>query len=96
MAQIFVFAATCHPSATTSYLLYLKAFQEVGGRVADKTRKIHCVTQVDRRICEPVHSIDIKHIGIGDSVEHGNLRDDVHLGVDLDARLRASAQGTPC
>ena len=30
------------------------------------------------------------HVGIGDSVEHRNLRDDVHLCVNLDARLRAS------
>ena len=43
-----------------------------------------------RLICEPVHSIDIMHVGIGDSVEHGDLRDDVHLGVNLDTRLRAS------
>ena len=39
MAQNFVFAATCHPSATTPYSLYIKEIQEVGGRVADKTRK---------------------------------------------------------
>ena len=43
-----------------------------------------------RLVCEPVHSIDIMHVGIGDSVEHGDLRDDVHLGVNLDTRLRAS------
>ena len=43
-----------------------------------------------RLVCEPVHSIDIMHVGIGDSVEHGNLRDDVHLSVDFDARLCAS------
>lgn len=43
-----------------------------------------------RLVCEPVHSIDIMHVGIGDSVEYGNLRDDIHLSVDLDARLRAS------
>ena len=41
-----------------------------------------------RLICEPVHSVDIMHVGIGDSVEHGNLSDDVHLRVDFDARLR--------
>ena len=46
-------------------------------------------------ICEPVHSIDIVHVGIGDSVEYGNLRDDIHLSVDLDARLRAS-ELRPC
>ena len=43
-----------------------------------------------RLICEPVHSIDIMHVGVGDSVEHRNLRDDVHLGVNLDTRLRSS------
>ena len=43
-----------------------------------------------RLVCEPVHSIDIMYVGIGDSVEHRYLRDDVHLSVDLDARLRAS------
>lgn len=43
-----------------------------------------------RLVGEPVHSIDIMHVCIGDSVEHGNLRDDIHLSVDLDARLRAS------
>ena len=43
-----------------------------------------------RLICKPVHRVDIMHLGIGDSVEYGNLRDDVNLGVDLDARLRAS------
>ena len=43
-----------------------------------------------RLVCEPVHSIDIMHVGIGDSVEYGNFRDDIHLSVDLDARLRAS------
>ena len=48
-----------------------------------------------RLVCEPVHSIDIMHVGIGDSVEHGNLRDDVHLSVNLDARLRAS-ELRPC
>ena len=43
-----------------------------------------------RLVCEPVHSIDIMYVGIGDSIEHRYLRDDVHLSVDLDARLRAS------
>ena len=43
-----------------------------------------------RLVREPVHSIDIMHVGIGDSVEYGNLRDDIHLSVDLDTRLRAS------
>ena len=41
-------------------------------------------------VCEPVHSIDVMHFGFGDSVEHGNLRDDIHLRVDFDARLRTS------
>lgn len=43
-----------------------------------------------RLVGEPVHRIDIMHVGIGDTVEHGNLRDDIHLSVNLDARLRTS------
>ena len=43
-----------------------------------------------RLVCEPVHSIDIMHVGIGDTIEHGNLRDNIHLSMDLDARLRGS------
>ena len=43
-----------------------------------------------RLVGEPVHRIDIMHVGIGDTIEHGNLRDDVHLSVDFDARLRTS------
>ena len=42
-----------------------------------------------RLICEPVHRVDIVHLGIGDSVEHGDFREDVNLRVDFDARLRA-------
>ena len=44
----------------------------------------------ERLVCEPVHGIDVMDVGVGDSVEHGNLRDDVHLRMDFDARLRAS------
>ena len=40
-------------------------------------------------ICEPIHCIDIMHISICDAIEYGNLRDDIHLSVNLDARLRA-------
>ena len=43
-----------------------------------------------RLVCEPVHGIDIMHVGIGDAVEYGDLRNDIHLSMDLDARLRAS------
>ena len=43
-----------------------------------------------RLVSEPVHSIDIMHVGVGDSVEHGYLRDDIHLSMDFDARLRTS------
>ena len=39
---------------------------------------------------EPVHGVDIMHLGIGNSVEHGNLRNDVNLSMDSDARFRAS------
>ena len=41
-------------------------------------------------VCEPVHEIHIMHIGIGDSVEHRYLRNDIHLSMNLDTRLRAS------
>ena len=40
-----------------------------------------------RLVCDPIHEIDIMDISIGDSVEDRNLRDDVDLGVDSDARL---------
>ena len=43
-----------------------------------------------RLVGEPVHSIDIMYVGIGDSVEYRYLSDDVHLSVDLNARLCAS------
>ena len=43
-----------------------------------------------RFVCEPVHCIDIMHVGIGDSVENRNLCNDIHLSVDFDARLRTS------
>ena len=43
-----------------------------------------------RLVCEPVHSVNIMHVGIGNPVEHGNLRDDIHLRMDFDARLRTS------
>ena len=43
-----------------------------------------------RLIREPVHRVDIMHLGIGDPVEYGNLRDDVNLGMDFDTRLRTS------
>ena len=41
-----------------------------------------------RLVCEPVHSVDIMHVGIGNPVEYGNLSDDIHLRVDFDTRLR--------
>ena len=43
-----------------------------------------------RLVCEPVHRVDIVHLGIGDSVENRNLRDDINLSMDSDARLCAS------
>ena len=43
-----------------------------------------------RLVCEPVHRVDVMYLGVGDSVEHGNLRDNVNLGVDSDARLCTS------
>ena len=63
-----------------------------GNLVKSGEVKVSSVKDVacQRLVCEPVHSIDIMHVGIGNSVEHGNLRDDIHLSVNLDARLRAS------
>ena len=46
-----------------------------------------------RLVCEPVHRVDIMHPGIGDSVEDGDLRDDVNLSMDTDARLCTSELG---
>ena len=43
-----------------------------------------------RFVSEPVHCVDIVDLGIGDAVEHGYLRDDVNLRVNLDARLGAA------
>ena len=40
-----------------------------------------------RLVCEPVHRVDIVHLGIGDSVENRYLRDDVNLSMDSDARF---------
>ena len=40
-------------------------------------------------VCEPVHRVDIMHVGVGDPVEHRYLRNDVNLRMNLDARLRA-------
>lgn len=43
-----------------------------------------------RLVCEPVHRVDIMHLGCSDSVEHRNLSDDVNLGMNPDARLGSS------
>ena len=43
-----------------------------------------------RLVREPVHRVDIVYLGIGDPVENRNLRDDINLGMDSDARLCAS------
>ena len=43
-----------------------------------------------RLICEPVHRVDIMHLCSSDSVEYRNLRNDVNLSMDSDARLCAS------
>ena len=43
-----------------------------------------------RLVCEPVHRVDIMHLGIGNSVEYGYLSNDVNLSMDSDARLGAS------
>ena len=43
-----------------------------------------------RLVCEPVHRVDIVHLGTGDSVENGNFRNDINLSMDSDTRLCAS------
>ncbi len=43
-----------------------------------------------RLVCEPGHRVDIMHLDIGNSVEHRNLRNNVNLSMDSDARLGAS------
>lgn len=48
-----------------------------------------------RLVSKPIHSIDIMHVCIGDSVEHWYLSDNVHLCVNSDARLSASKL-SPC
>ena len=40
-----------------------------------------------RLVCEPVHGVDIVDVGIGDSIENRNLRNDVNLCVDPDPGL---------
>ena len=54
--------------------------------------KVASVKHIARQrfVCEPVHRVDIVHLGIGDSVENRNLRDDINLSMDSDARLCAS------
>ena len=42
-----------------------------------------------RLVCEPVHRVDIMHLGIGNPIEHGYLCNDVNLSMDPDARLGA-------
>ena len=41
-------------------------------------------------VCEPIHGVDIMDLCVGNPVKHRNLRGDVNLGVDPDARLCAS------
>ena len=41
-------------------------------------------------VCEPILGVNIKNLCIGDSAKHGNLCGDINLGMDSDARLRAS------
>ena len=54
--------------------------------------KVSSVKHIARQrlVCEPVHRVDIMHLGIGNSVEYGYLSNDVNLSMDSDARLRAS------
>lgn len=47
IAQNIVFAAICHPSATTLHPVYLKTFPVIGGRVADKYTKKNFVRDLN-------------------------------------------------
>jgi hypothetical protein len=53
--------------------------------------KIASVKHIARQrlVCEPVHRVDIMHLGIGDPIEHWYLSNDVNLSMDSDARLGA-------
>jgi len=53
--------------------------------------KIASVKHIARQrlVCEPVHRVDIMHLGIGNSVEHRYLSNDVNLSMDPDTRLGA-------
>ena len=59
-----------------------------------ETRKIEVPSVKDiackRLIGEPVHGVNVMHLGIGDSVEHRYLRNNINLCMDSDTRLRAS------
>ena len=54
--------------------------------------KVTSVKHIARQwlVCEPVHRVDIVHLGVGDSVENRNLSDNINLSMDSDARLCAS------
>ena len=54
--------------------------------------KVSSVKHIARQrlVCEPVHRVDIMHLGIGNSVEYGYLSNDVNLSMDPDTRLGAS------
>ena len=54
--------------------------------------KIASVKHIARQrlVCEPVHRVDIMHLGIGDPIEHWYLSNDVNLSMDPDTRLGAS------
>ena len=47
--------------------------------------KIASVKHIARQrlVCEPVHRVDIMYVGVGDSVEHRNLRDDLYDFLNL-------------
>ena len=63
-----------------------------GNLVKSGEVKIASVKDIARQrlVCEPVHGVDVMHVGVGNPVEYGNLRDDIHLRMDFDARLRTS------
>ena len=54
--------------------------------------KIASVKHIARQrlVREPVHRVDIMHLGIGNPIEYGYLSNDVNLSMDSDARLGAS------
>ena len=78
----------CRPSLLPEYEESAKCMNRIETGQVEISSVKHIAGQ--RFVSEPVHGVDIVNLGIGDAVEHGNLRDDVDLRVNLDTRLCAA------